>query len=73
MDDEVINAADEWWDRECRPRPPKPALIRACVQAVSVVSMEKQDEKHLLTSLSNSFKEGRIQTNGPYLCNHQGD
>ena len=29
----------------------------ACIQAGSVVSMAKQDEKHFLTSSSSSFKE----------------
>ena len=57
VDNEAINAAHQWWDRERRPKPPKPKLSWACVQAVSVVSMEKQDEKHLLTSSSNSLKE----------------
>eukprot|EP00731_Ephydatia_muelleri_P033452 Em0030g9a len=33
------------------------AHMGVTVEAVSVVSMEKQDEKHLLTSSSNSFKE----------------
>ena len=36
----AINAAHEWWDRECRPRPPKPKLSWACVPPGSVV---KQD------------------------------
>ena len=60
VDNEAINAAHEWWDRErMQTKTPKPKLSWACVQAsaVSVVSMEKQDEKHLLTSSSNSFKE----------------
>ena len=57
VDNEAINAAHEWWDREHRLRPPKSKLSWACVQAVSVVSLEKQDEKHLLSSSSNSFKE----------------
>ena len=69
-DNEVINAAHEWWDRERRPKPPKPKLSWACVQAVTVVSMEKQHEKHLLTSSSNIFKEPtRLGGDGPSQVN----
>ena len=65
VDNEAINAAHEWWDRERRPKPPKPKLSWACVQAVSVVSMEKQDEK-LIRNINDYLLTRRLLSCRPW-------